>query len=347
MKCPKCGNEQEQAEQCFSCGIYFEKYENAQKRREDLTVTHEEDKKKNGFLAPIIIVSIFFFAIILFIFDGGEPTEIKSESIVAEEEAASTVVMKKPVIDKNSINVRLNKSHPPKNPIEKARNATVFIQTEWGGSGSGFIIDKDCRVITNRHVIEFNTEKNYLEIISSVEYQSSLNQQKQIMMIEIQKLAVIYQNNISYEGVTSNSKEIKAKIKSLESDLANLPEIMKENIKSELDKEAQRFHFSSIKASLVDGSEYEIWNVTLSEKYDLATFELSGVDCPYIRSGDPEELAQGNTLYTIGNPSGLTYTVTSGVFSGFRRDGEHTFLQTDAPINPGNSGGPLVNKKGK
>src|SRR5258708_5242671 len=42
---------------------------------------------------------------------------------------------------------------PARNPIEAARNATVFIRTGWG-LGSGFIIDQDCHVITNRHVVE-------------------------------------------------------------------------------------------------------------------------------------------------------------------------------------------------
>ena len=52
-------------------------------------------------------------------------------------------------------------------------------------------------------------------------------------------------------------------------------------------------------------------------------------------------------MFTIGNPSGLTYTVTSGVFSGFRNEGKESYLQTDAPINPGNSGGPLVDANGR
>ena len=52
-------------------------------------------------------------------------------------------------------------------------------------------------------------------------------------------------------------------------------------------------------------------------------------------------------LFTIGSPSGLTYSVTSGVFSGFREDESGRFLQTDAPINPGNSGGPLIMQNGQ
>jgi S1-C subfamily serine protease len=43
----------------------------------------------------------------------------------------------------------------------------------------------------------------------------------------------------------------------------------------------------------------------------------------------------------------MTYTLTSGVFSGERFDGETRYLQTDAPINPGNSGGPLITENGR
>jgi len=52
-------------------------------------------------------------------------------------------------------------------------------------------------------------------------------------------------------------------------------------------------------------------------------------------------------LYTVGNPQGLAYTVTSGVFSGERGEGNQRVLQTDAPINPGNSGGPLITASGQ
>jgi hypothetical protein len=54
--------------------------------------------------------------------------------------------------------------------------------------------------------------------------------------------------------------------------------------------------------------------------------------------GHSTELAFGQRVYTIGNPSGLAYTVTSGVFSGERGEGHQRLLQTDAAINPGNSG---------
>lgn len=59
-------------------------------------------------------------------------------------------------------------------------------------------------------------------------------------------------------------------------------------------------------------------------------------------------MQQGDKVFTVGSPVGLRNTVTSGVFSGFRKrgDGGQVYLQTDAAINPGNSGGPLIDENG-
>jgi S1-C subfamily serine protease len=76
-------------------------------------------------------------------------------------------------------------------------------------------------------------------------------------------------------------------------------------------------------------------------------FQLPADNCPHLTTAESTRLAQGERLYTIGNPSGLTYSVTSGVFSGDRGSGDQRFLQTDAPINQGNSGGPLVTESGR
>ena len=68
--------------------------------------------------------------------------------------------------------------------------------------------------------------------------------------------------------------------------------------------------------------------------------------------GDSDTLEVGEWVLAIGNPFGLSHTVTAGIVSAKGRSGVgistyEDFIQTDAAINPGNSGGPLINLDGK
>ncbi len=72
--------------------------------------------------------------------------------------------------------------------------------------------------------------------------------------------------------------------------------------------------------------------------------------------GDSDALDVGDWVVAIGNPFGLSHTVSAGIVSAKGRgkeeveldpSGYYSFLQTDASINPGNSGGPLLNLKGE
>ena len=82
----------------------------------------------------------------------------------------------------------------------------------------------------------------------------------------------------------------------------------------------------------------------------LLKVEADGlVDMPI---GDSEAVRVGDFVLAIGNPFGLSHTVTSGIVSalgrtGISRNGYEDFIQTDASINPGNSGGALVNMRGE
>lgn len=71
-----------------------------------------------------------------------------------------------------------------------------------------------------------------------------------------------------------------------------------------------------------------------------------------ITIGDSDAIEVGDFVIAIGNPFGLSHTVTSGIISalgrtGINRNGYEDFIQTDASINPGNSGGALVNMRGE
>jgi serine protease Do len=79
-------------------------------------------------------------------------------------------------------------------------------------------------------------------------------------------------------------------------------------------------------------------------------------DLPAIALGDSDEIEVGDWVVAIGNPFGLSHTVSAGIVSAKGRgredvpldpSGYYNFIQTDASINPGNSGGPLLNLNGQ
>src|SRR5262249_32356755 len=111
---------------------------------------------------------------------------------------------------------------------------------------------------------------------------------------------------------------------------------------------------SKIHVTLIDGREIDAKLLGADADSDIAVLQLkSGGTFPHIRLGTPGDLLIGETVIAIGNPFGLSHTVTTGVVSALGRavrGEEHTytdFIQTDASINPGNSGGPLLNIKGE
>jgi serine protease Do len=96
--------------------------------------------------------------------------------------------------------------------------------------------------------------------------------------------------------------------------------------------------------------------VGLDQATDLALLKLDlGDDAdpmPYARFGDSDQLEEGDFVMAMGNPGGLSCTLSFGVVSNTRRYlGDvapyNLWIQTDAAINPGNSGGPLVNADGE
>ncbi len=85
---------------------------------------------------------------------------------------------------------------------------------------------------------------------------------------------------------------------------------------------------------------------------DVAVIKIEATDLPYVELGDSDTLEVGEWVIAIGNPFGLSHTVTAGIVSakGRSRIGVadfEDFIQTDAAINFGNSGGPLLNLDGK
>jgi len=85
---------------------------------------------------------------------------------------------------------------------------------------------------------------------------------------------------------------------------------------------------------------------------DLALLKIEAEGLPALRMGESEKVRVGQWVLAIGNPFGLTQTVSAGIVSAVKRSNLdllpfESFIQTDASINPGNSGGPLVNLRGE
>jgi serine protease DegS len=107
-----------------------------------------------------------------------------------------------------------------------------------------------------------------------------------------------------------------------------------------------------IQVQLADGRVAEAKVVGRDPDTDLALLRIDLPDLPSIRLGRSDALAVGDIVLAIGNPIGLSQTVTQGIVSATGRAqlGLATFenfIQTDAPINVGNSGGALINSRGE
>ncbi len=107
----------------------------------------------------------------------------------------------------------------------------------------------------------------------------------------------------------------------------------------------------SIRVQLADGREGEATIVGRDPDTDLAVLRVSLEDLPVMPLGRSDQLRVGDIVLAIGNPIGLSQTVTSGIVSATGRGqlGVATFenfIQTDAAINVGNSGGALIDTTG-
>src|SRR5438094_8648996 len=111
---------------------------------------------------------------------------------------------------------------------------------------------------------------------------------------------------------------------------------------------------SRIHVTLADQRELDATLVGADAHADIAVVRVkAGGDLPHIPFGSAADLMIGETVLPLGNPFGLSHTVTTGVVSAVGRslheeDRTYTdFIQTAASINPGNSGGPLLDIKGE
>jgi len=91
--------------------------------------------------------------------------------------------------------------------------------------------------------------------------------------------------------------------------------------------------------------------VGVDHEADLAVLKINQTGLPVLELGSSDDLFQGQMVFAVGSPLGLSNSVSFGVVSTvarqLERDAPMVYIQTDVAVNPGNSGGPLINTEGK
>ncbi len=94
---------------------------------------------------------------------------------------------------------------------------------------------------------------------------------------------------------------------------------------------------------LRNGQSFSAKRIRTDPRVDLSLLKIEARNLDFLEMGDAHELYPGQTILSIGNPSGLSFTLTRGIISYVGREiSGVSYIQTDAAINPGNSGGPMI-----
>jgi Do/DeqQ family serine protease len=112
-----------------------------------------------------------------------------------------------------------------------------------------------------------------------------------------------------------------------------------------------------ITVTLQDGRNFKAKLIGTDPDTDVAVVQIPAHDLTALPLADSSKLRVGDYVVAVGEPFGLSETVTAGIVSALGRSGlgqnasgtggYQNFIQTDASINPGNSGGALVNLRGE
>jgi serine protease Do len=107
-----------------------------------------------------------------------------------------------------------------------------------------------------------------------------------------------------------------------------------------------------VTVKLQDDRQFTAEVIGTDKRADVALIKIDADNLATVPMGDSDKLQVGEWVIAVGNPFGLSHTITAGIVSAKGRNSVgindyEDFIQTDAAINPGNSGGPLVNLDGE
>jgi len=263
----------------------------------------------------------------------------------------------------------LNDKLRPRNPMEKARQFTVTLKTPIG-LGSGFFINANGFIVTNRHLFEGDPNQ------TATAHRLYLLESERLGQFR-ERLIAYAADLIAYDGLgddpalvrSLNDKDPDAFI-SLYRKIDRKDAAFKihteryEKLLSEyherqekLDALQEEIHAAQVRAEnppayvtvfLADNTSFEAKFVAKSPDHDLALFQLSGYKTPFPEFGNVQRIPAGTPVYAVGSPLGLSQSISEGVFSALRQDARGAWiLQNTAKVNQGNSGGPLIDAQGR
>ena len=342
-RCPKCSSKINNEVECETCGIVFKKYFQAEARKkaeaEQVTIeTTNSGNRRAVILVSLVLVSTFVVAVYFwgrshFSLDRvrvDNPVIAKENQNVKVKSVQSGTVIKTETLDKNSIGEEF---------IQRALSATVSVRTPWGSIGSGFFIGEHA-VITNKHVVMFD-DTNFES------FKNSVDRNRKIIDLEIEKIND-WKRRMMQIPAGPNKSQLELIIQGKEEEVNKALSIQQNN-EEKLAKLKDQKCSQDVKIVTADNKEYSVDSIITSATHDLALLKVYSVSGQILERNTKEQrLEQGQVVYTIGSPLGLSNTVTSGIFSAYRKraNSDEIYLQIDAAINPGNSGGPLIDNHG-
>ncbi len=222
-------------------------------------------------------------------------------------------------------------------------------------------------LVTNTYFTIQNTKQ--LIIVNT-----TLESQRETFESEL--LDVRRENQLKFEGLSDLVKESGTQLSKLEQKVANI-QVTSSDFSSIIQKVLQsvvsvRTDVGQGSGVIVSSAGYIVTNyhvikgataaqiltydenvhatqlIGYDEDADVAVLKIDG-SFSKLKFGNSNELMVGQRLIALGNPYGLSFSVTEGIVSAVHRQGANNnyYIQTDVPINPGNSGGPLVDINGE
>ena len=254
--------------------------------------------------------------------DNRIPSEFNEEDFADMEDIHSA---------KNSLLLQMIAFNPPVNAIQQARNATVLINTPWGKTGAGFILNASCYAVSNKQLFQVDASQLIVErerLIKSIE-----NTQQ-----EINELQKEYDYVTQVDGFGDNARLLDQQILSL----ARLENKMHSQLEK-LDVTTSRTDFE---LTLIDGTEFNINDYKTSDDSELVFFKIPESQCPHINIGCAESLEVGKIVHTVGTVNKMNFDLAKGNYSGVvNTNGQKLLKVTNIELEP-ITGGPLLNQYG-